>query len=173
MEFSLISEQNVKIFNLKKKLTNLLGLGIVMFLAIVFGSMIYANTFTVFGFIAFSSLITIVYPLLWLPLAISKKAIRSKVNLTEKTIKVISEKGECWREIPYSFITEIRVEEIEGWFYGFNQELYRHKYICLFMNNNSEIPIESYKKMFLQKDFFMIAYSEELLDNLQKFLIKE
>lgn len=93
---------------------------------------------------------------------------QSTVFLSGDTIRFVSERGVCWRQIDYNAITDIRVEEVPGFFYGRYKKQFRSKYICLFLNNLSVIPEVSYVKLYKHDSFTMIGYSKEVADYLFK-----
>ena len=172
MRFSLISEDNLKIFNIRYKLTNWFGVGLFILLLILSISSIFNGTFNIWYYLSVSLLFGMFYLYLWIRPARHRKVMRSHIELTETAIKVFYESGDFWREIPYNTITEIRAEIIEGWFYGPRRDEVKYKYVCLFINGNKEIPTDSYrdiyKKMYHQENFFMIMYSDELFEELKK-----
>ena len=82
-------------------------------------------------------------------------------------IRVLDAKGKCWREIPYDSICDIRIETIIGAFYG-EKDTAEFKYICVFLNGNTQIPEVSYAKLYKHKDFFMMYYDERAFALLQR-----
>ena len=74
----------------------------------------------------------------------------------------------CVREVPYHTITDVTAEDICGFFIGTQKENFHAKYICIYLNHAKKPPLVSYAKLFKQKNFFMIAYSEDVLRELQK-----
>ena len=81
---------------------------------------------------------------------------------------ICDKSGACWRTIKYSAITAINVQEISGFFYGQNKDMFRSKYVCVYLNGATNVPDVSFEKLFLQKDFFMFSYNLDALRWLQQ-----
>ena len=114
--------------------------------------------------VIFSTGILSISTLLLIPGFLYERISQSTVEFTVDRIKVFDRHGRCWREIPYSFITSIRTENISGFFYGKDKHLCTQKYICFYLNNTREIPRVSYAKLFNVQNFFMVAHQCELED---------
>ena len=114
-------------------------------------------------------LLSITTPLL-LPGFIYDKVSQSMVCFVSDHIHILDKKGVCWRSIDCSTITAVCVEEISGFFYGHNKDMYRNKYVCIFLNGVRTIPNVSFAKLFTEKDFIMFGYHPEVLQRLiQKY----
>lgn len=97
---------------------------------------------------------------------------QSRVCLMTDCIRILDKSGNCWRTIDYSTISDVREEDISGFFYGENKNLYREKYICVYLNELTEIPSVSFAKLFAEKDFIMFSYRPEALQWIQQKLSK-
>ena len=101
------------------------------------------------------------------------KICQSSAYFSEDKIQVITNEGECYREILYSDIVGIRREDIVTMavsLSAYNTKAphleAKYQYICLFMGNQNELPstgLDFYKN-FYQKDFFPIVYSQDAWD---------
>lgn len=89
------------------------------------------------------------------------KVVYSAAEFCHDRIRVLNKKNLCWREIPYNDITNVTVEEISGFFYGSRKNDFKAKYICFFMTDYTNIPAVSYNNLFKQRNFFIIAYTDE------------
>lgn len=114
--------------------------------------------------VIFSTGILSISTLLLIPGFLYEKISQSTVEFSADRIKVFDRHRRCWREIPYSFITSIRIEDVSGFFYGKDKHLCKQKYICFYLNNATEIPRVSYAKLFNVQNFFMLAHQCELED---------
>ena len=108
-------------------------------------------------------LLLITTPLL-LPGYMFDKVSQSKVRFTVDKIYILDKKGACWRSIDYRSITAVRVEEISGFFYGHNKDMFRNKYVCIFLNGLTTIPNVSFAKLFAEDNFIMFGYNAEALN---------
>ena len=88
-----------------------------------------------------------------------KKISQSTVRLYDDHLLVLTYKGKCWRKINYSQITSVKAEEIEDFFYNKNE--IKFKYITLYLNGITDIPVISYRRLFSHKNFFAFGYNEE------------
>ena len=91
------------------------------------------------------------------------KVSQSTVRFVADQMYLLDKKGRCWRTIDYKRITAVRVEEVSGFFYGQNQDLFRGKYVCVFLNGLTNIPNVSYAQLFTEKDFIMFGFNEEAI----------
>jgi len=91
---------------------------------------------------------------------------QSTVYLTDDGIKVVDKKGHCWRYIAYESISMVKKQEVVGFFYGFRKDEGAYDYICIYLNGNIYIPNIAYSKLYNQRDFFLIAYDNELYKKL-------
>ena len=103
-----------------------------------------------------------------LPLLIYNKTSQSTLHFAADQIRVLDKKKNCWRVIDYSSITDIRAEEITGFFYGPERNHVRYKYVCVFLNGLKDVPDVSFGKLFTHKDFIMFGYDDEALKWIQK-----
>lgn len=170
MRSTLIPKEQLKFFLVSKKMA--VFFGVIGSLLLIISS-IYVTIFTSFDlnvFLTFFFIIMGITAILLLPRLMHQRVICSDVIFTDKKIQVVDSKAVCWREVSYSSITSIRTEELYGWFFGSNpdKDRVKIKYICLFMNNQSEIPFVPYSRLFHQDDFFLIAYTDEVYE----FIIK-
>jgi len=115
-------------------------------------------TATIFSLI----LLLITTPLL-LPYFIFDKVSQSTVRFSADQIYILDKRGKCWRSIDYNTITAVRVDEISGFFYGHNKDMFRNKYVCVFLNGATTIPNVSFANLFTEKDFIMFGYHTEAL----------
>ena len=114
-------------------------------------------------------LLSITTPLL-LPGYMFDKVSQSTVRFSADHIHILDKKGVCWRSIDYNTITAVRVKEISGFFYGHNKDMFRNKYVCIFLNGTTNIPNVPYKNLFAEKDFIMFGYHADALQwLLQKY----
>ncbi len=95
------------------------------------------------------------------------KVVQSTVTLHHEGIRVSDKKNRCWREISYNNVKAVAVKEVFGYFYGSRKDEFKAKYICFFLNDQTEIPTVSYKNLFRQRGFFMVAYTDEFWESLQ------
>ena len=107
-------------------------------------------------------LLSITTPLL-LPGSLFDKVSQSTVCFTADHIRILDKKGVCWRSIDYNTITAIHIKEVSGFFYGQNKDMFRNKYVCIFLNGTTNIPNVPYKNLFTEKDFIMFGYHAEAL----------
>lgn len=91
------------------------------------------------------------------------KVSQSTVRFATDQMYLLDQKGRRWRTIDYNTITTVRVEEVSGFFYGQNQDMFRNKYVCIFLNGSTNIPNVSYVHLFTEKDFIMFGFNEEAL----------
>lgn len=120
--------------------------------------------------IIFSSAFLLVTTPLLLPGFMFDKVSQSRVSFTTDQIHILDKRGACWRSIDYSTITDVRVEEISGFFYGHNKDMFRNKYVCIFLNGVTNIPNVPYKNLFTEKEFIMFGYHADALQwLLQKY----
>lgn len=96
------------------------------------------------------------------------KVSQSTVRLTERRMQILDKNKNCWRSIDYHDITAVRTEEIYGFFYGKNKDLYHSSYICVFLNGSTTIPDVSFAKLFSHEEFFMFAYHPDALARIQQ-----
>ena len=120
--------------------------------------------------IIFSSAFLLVTTPLLLPGFMFNKVSQSSVSFVSDQIRILDKRGVCWRLIDYNTITDVRVEEISGFFYGHNKDMFRNKYVCIFLNGATNIPNVPYKNLFTEKDFIMFGYHADALQwLLQKY----
>lgn len=111
-----------------------------------------------------SAVFLLIMPFALIPCLRHYKVSQSSVEILSDRIKVLDKRGVCCREIHFDTINRIRVESIAGFFYGQDRNQSEHKYICIFLNDCTQIPNAEYDKLFKHKDFFMLYYSEDALD---------
>ena len=131
-----------------KKVSICVEIGVV-FLLLVMGIAGFFKDLTT-GIIFTSILLLITTPLM-IPGFLFEKISQSTVRFAEDRIQVLDKKGICWRTIFYREITNVRIEEVSGFFYGQNQNLFRNTYICIFLNRSTSIPDVSFSKLFTVK----------------------
>lgn len=107
-------------------------------------------------------LLSLTTPLL-LPGYMFDKVNQSTVRCNSDRIHILDKKGGCWRSIDCNTITAVRIKEVSGFFYGHNKDMFRDKYICIFLNGATNMPDVPYAKLFTEKDFVMFAYNDEAL----------
>lgn len=120
------------------------------------------------GVIVSSSLISIFVFILSKPGFRYNRIWQSTVCLTDKQIQILDKRGVCWKKGTYDEISNLRVEEIVGFFYGENREKFREKYVCIFFNGLVNVPNVEFKDLFFQKDFMMFAFDAEALSLIRK-----
>lgn len=113
--------------------------------------------------IVFSLVLFLIAIPLLLPGLKFDKVSQSKVRFTADQIRILDKKGTCWRTIDYCIITDVHIEEISGFFYGANKDMFRNKYVCLFLNGSINKPDAPFAKLFTEKDFVMFGYNAEAL----------
>ena len=138
---------------------------VIMWVAVFFHDWITGVVFSI-------TLLFITIPIL-IPGFMFDKVSQSVVCLEIDRINVLDKKGVCWRSIDYNAITAVRVEEVSGFFYGHNKNLFSNKYICIFLNEETTIPNVSYAKLFSAKEFLLFDYQAEALKWLQDRIITE
>lgn len=104
--------------------------------------------------------------LLLIPGFYYEKVSQSWAALSDKEIRILDKKGRCWRVLPIERITSLQVKEIAGFFYGKNSTEAKDTYLCIFLNEATEIPEVSYHKLFFQEDFFLVSYDKAFADHL-------
>lgn len=109
-----------------------------------------------------SALLLIVIPL-QVPGFMFEKVSQSKVYFGDDSIRILDKRGTCWRSIDYNSITAVHEKEIWGFFYGSNKDMWRNKYVCIFLNGLTTIPNVSFAKLFAEKDYIMFGYNAEAL----------
>ncbi len=100
------------------------------------------------------------------------KLSQSILIFLEDHLNVCYENGKCWRTIKYNEITDVRVKEVPGFFYGENQNTIKNNYICIFLNDTTDIPDNSFAKLFKEENFFMFAFQEQALSDLNEMIDK-
>jgi|GEM_PF-2082151 len=166
MKVNLIDVKQPKIFSVIPRIFGLL-LIILVFALTIFG---FCCGFSL-AYTVFFSIVTIPAVLLFLVLKTFTRICQSVVHFCEDRILVLNKRGKCWREILYSNITGVRIEDIDMFSLTLAPTSTRpaitatYKCICVFMNNKTEVPNCSYFHWFFyQKDFFPIVYSQDALD---------
>lgn len=100
-----------------------------------------------------------------------EKVSQSYAIFASDRIQVFNKLGRCWREIPFSTITNIREEFLQGFFYGNHPNEKNVKYICIYLNGTTQKPMHlSYYHMFEDKNFFMIAWTERLGEQVESLV---
>ncbi len=89
------------------------------------------------------------------------KTWNATVRCTQDGIEVLY-KEKLLRKVSWDSIHCVRVRDVNDFFYAQDRENVKYSYICLFLNDNSEIPDVSYNRMFYHEDFLMIGYRPEL-----------
>ncbi|MBQ4102403.1 MAG: hypothetical protein IJC85_05915 [Oscillospiraceae bacterium] len=159
MEVDLMPICLKKQMNTIKKVSICVEIGVV-FLLLVMGIAGFFKDLTT-GII-FTSILLLITTLLMIPGFLFEKISQSTVRFAEDRIQVLDKNGICWRTIFYREITNVRIEEVSGFFYGQNQNLFRNTYICIFLNGSTSIPDVSFSKIFTDKDFIMLGYHAEV-----------
>ena len=95
----------------------------------------------------------------------------SEVHFSGNEMQIFSARGMCWRTVSYEAITAITVENVQGFFYGRNHDLWKNDFICIFLNGTQSMPEVSFKKKFTSKEFIMIAYCPEVMNLLQQVVM--
>ena len=113
--------------------------------------------------VVFSLILLLITTPLLLPGYIFDKVSQSTVCFAADHIHILDKKGICGRSIDCNTITAVRVKEISGFFYGQNKDMFRNKYVCIFLNGATNIPNVPYKNLFTEKDFIMFGYHAEAL----------
>jgi hypothetical protein len=125
----------------------------------------FQDTFTA---IALSVIMFLVAIPLLLPGLMFEKTSQSRICFMSNQICIVDTKGKCWRSVDYNTISDLRIEDITGFFYGGNKHLYRNKYICIFLNGATEIPSVPFAKLFTEKNIIMFGYHPDALKWLQQ-----
>lgn len=124
--------------------------------------------------IIFSSAVLLITTPLLLPGFMFDKVSQSTVRFSEEGLSILDKKGVCWRSICYGAITDVRIENVSGFFYGHNKDMFQYQYVCLFLNGSTDIPHVSFAKLFNERDLIMFGYHAEALHWIrQKCLHKE
>ena len=118
--------------------------------------------------IFFSSAILLITTPLLIPGFRFEKVSQSTVRFADDQIYVLDKGGVCWRTIDYNTITTVRVEEVAGFFYGHNKDMFRNIYVCVFLNGSAKMPQVPFAKLFVDKDFIMFGYHADALQFLQQ-----
>ena len=112
-----------------------------------------------FMFVAFD--ILVLYPIVRYG-----KVSQSVVKFTAESIQFLDAKKRCWRTLPYNTISKIEKRMIRGTFYGEKKDEIEGEYLCFFLNGLEDIPDVSYSKLFIHRDFTMVYYQENLLEQM-------
>lgn len=96
------------------------------------------------------------------------KVSQSTVLLTPTQIRIVDKSGSCWREIDYTSISKITVENIAGFFYGKNNDNCVNKYICIYLNELATIPNVTYHNLYTHRNFIIISYQEHALSTIKE-----
>lgn len=86
----------------------------------------------VFTAVFVSGTFLLIIPLAIAPCLLHYRTSQSTVEFSLDCIKVVDAKGECWRELSYDSISDVRVESISGFFYGQDRDQIENNYICVF-----------------------------------------
>lgn len=105
----------------------------------------------------------IIGALIW-PYYYYKRIVFSEICFQDETIDLLDQKGITWRSFPYSQITKVKIEEINGMFHGYNGISTQAKYIVLFFNHCETVPESNFNAKFRSNDFFPILYRKEIWD---------
>lgn len=165
MELSLIPLSYKSLMRMVKKVSIYTQFGAVALLLVLAVAGFFRDATT--AIVCSLSLLVVTLPLL-IPGLRFEKVSQSSIRLTENEILICDKSGACWRTIKYSAITAINVQEISGFFYGQNKDMFRSKYVCVYLNGATNVPDVSFEKLFLQKDFFMFSYNLDALRWLQQ-----
>lgn len=116
--------------------------------------------------IVFSSVfaIIIIY-LLFLSLRYYRIA-TSRAFIYEDRLEVRDRRGNAWRIIWFSNITDIKILEIEGFMHGYHGVSGIAKYIVIFVNDCTSLPVNSFFEKYRDPNFFPIFYKDDVLDHL-------
>lgn len=157
--------------NIKKQMIAIKNVGIsagifaIVLLLAMWGFKIFRDLST--GVVFSLVLLSVAIPL-QIPSIRFDKVAQSTVRFEFDQIKILDKKGRCWKSINYCSISAVRVEEVNGFFYGKNTDLFRNKYICIFLNNSTNIPDVPFADLYDEKDFVMLNYQIEALQLIQQ-----
>lgn len=129
---------------------------------------VFRNMFTAVTF--FLMLLLVIVPVL-LPGLRYDKISQSRIYFGADYIRIIDKKGKCWRAVEYSTISDVRTEYISGFFYGENKDMFRNKYICIFLNGLTDIPPVPFARLFTENDFILFAYHPKIPVDREKVLL--
>ena len=91
------------------------------------------------------------------------KVSQSTVRFFSHQMCLFDKRGRCWRIVNYKEITDVRVEDVSGFFYGQNQDRVKDKYVCVFLNGSMDIPNVPYRHLFNEEDFIMFGYNDQAI----------
>ena len=77
-------------------------------------------------------------------------------------IIIVDRRGQIIRTISYTDIKSFKTTQIQGFFYGKDNENLKIEYLCLFLKEDEIIPDVPYKKLFNHKDFVIMEHSLEV-----------
>lgn len=154
MKFQLVPTKYKKLLSGIKKISIVANILIVIFLTILSFT---SNWQTVMCFSI--GLLGFFFPFMLLN-CYHDKICGYTVEFTDSKILVYDKHNKIKRTVLYKDITAFSVEDVEGYFYGFGEKP-THKYICLYLNGNNQMPLVSYAKLFTNNDFFMVNYDDD------------
>ena len=117
--------------------------------------------------VIFCVVLQIVILIMVTPWSFYYKLSQSILIFREDYLNICYENGRCWRTIKYSEITDVRVKQISGFFHGEDKATVKNNYVCIFLNDISDIPNTSFAKLFKEENFFMFAFQEQALLELE------
>ena len=77
-------------------------------------------------------------------------------------IIIVDRRGKIIRTISYTDIKSFKTTQIQGFFFGKDNENLKIEYLCLFLKEDEIIPDVPYKKLFNHKDFVIMEPSLEV-----------
>lgn len=107
-------------------------------------------------FLFLASLVLIVIAI-W-PTLMYARTSNMQIFFDSDSMQIRYKNGKGLRTVYYTDIKCIKVNEIQGFFYGDNDKL-SSKYICIYLSQKIEVPSVSFKKLFYQEDFVLFNYT--------------
>ena len=80
-----------------------------------------------------------------------------QIFFDSECMRIRYKNGKILRTVYYIDIKEIQIKEIYGFFYRNNN--IKSKYICVFLNEKTEIPTVPFKKLFYQENLVILNYT--------------
>ena len=160
LEISLMPINIKKLMHIVRKLCICVAVGMLTFLSFMWVNGVFDSFKT--G-IACSLLFLLVNIPILRPGIVYDKVSQSTVRFLTNQMCFFDKRGRCWRIIDYKEITDVRVEDVSGFFYGENQDRIKNKYVCVFLNGSKDIPKVPYRDLFNEEDFIMFGYNDEAM----------
>lgn len=94
----------------------------------------------------------------------------SRVRFLDDRLEVYDKKKRIWRRIFYGDIKKVRKELVYGWSHGYHGIDGRSYYVVIYTGQRQQRPELEFAKHYKNTDYFMIVYSQELWECVQRHL---